>query len=305
MAAWADASGMSTPRPQRIQVSGRSGVTAAAPAKINLNLLVGPVRADGYHPLDSIVAKISLYDTLELQTRNDGRITLDCRGFEYGPPERNLAFRAARLLAEGRDVKGADMLLKKAIPPGMGLGGGSSDAAAALTGLNELWQLHLSESALHALACRLGSDVPLFLAPACVRMTGRGDILEPMAVHAFYVAIILPGFECSTPPVYAAYDRAASPIGPQVDFELLANRPPSAWRDRLTNDLAAPARAICTKLAELWDRVQAHSPAAIHLTGSGSGLFALFDSAADARAFREGLPEDLRAMCVLAENNPW
>lgn len=294
-----------TPPERQIEWQGRGRLAAAAPAKINLNLLVGPARQDGYHPLDSLVAKVSLHDVLELQARNDGRIALDCRGFDCGPMKENLAFRAAALLAEGREVPGADILLRKAIPPGVGLGSGSSDAAAALVALNELWQLGLSGDDLHGLACRAGSDVALFGGPACCRMTGRGESLQPVAIRPFFVALVLPGFQCSTPEVYRAYDRSPSPVGQQIDTALLANQPPSVWRDKLINDLAEPARAICPQLAELWDRLGAHANVPIHMTGSGSGLFALCDTAAEAQAFRANLPADLQSMCVLATGNPW
>jgi len=308
-----DTPGAIAPPQCRIRREADGALVAAAPAKINLNLLVGPPGDDGYHPLDSIVAKISLHDTLELRPRSDGQVTLACTGCGCGPVEENLVMRAATLLADGRDTPGADIALHKAIPAGMGLGGGSSDAAAALAALSELWQLGLSDTDLHALARRLGSDVPLFLGPACSRMTGRGERLAPMAVHPFFVALVLPHFSCSTAEVYRAYDHSPLPIGEQLDAasargprrDVLAAQPPSAWRDKLANDLAAPARQTYPQLADLWDRLAACADVPIHLTGSGSGLFALFDTLADAQTFRSALPADLRAMCVLAVANPW
>lgn len=300
-----DTTGVIAPPERRTWRQDDGLLVAAAPAKINLNLLVGPVRQDGYHPLDSIVAKISLHDTLGLRPRDDGRIELTCSGCDCGPVGENLVSRAAALLAEGRDAGGADILLDKAIPAGMGLGGGSSDAAAALAGLNELWDHHLGDAELHALACRLGSDVPFFLGPACCRMTGRGEILRPISVHPFFVALLLPSFGCNTPDVYRAYDRSPSPIGEQLATDLLAAQPASAWRDKLVNDLAAPARQTYPQLAELWDRLGAQTNVPIHVTGSGSGLFVLCDTAAEARQFRDDLPADLQPMCVLAASNPW
>ena len=308
-----DTPGAAAPPECRIRREADGTLVAAAPAKINLNLLVGPAGDDGYHPLDSIVAKISLHDTLELRLRSDGRVMLTCTGCDCGPVEENLVMRAATLLAVGRDTPGADIMLHKAIPAGMGLGGGSSDAAAALAGLGELWRLGLTEAYSGALARRLGSDVPLFLAPACSRMTGRGEVLQPMAVHPFFVALVLPHFSCSTADVYRTYDRSPSPIGEQLDAgpataprrDLLAAQPPSVWRDKLVNDLARPARQTYPQLAELWDRLAACADVSIHLTGSGSGLFALFDTLADAQAFASALPANLRAMCMLAASNPW
>lgn len=300
-----DTPGAAAPPECRIRREADGALVAAAPAKINLNLLVGPPGDDGYHPLDSIVAKISLHDTLELRPRSDGQVTLACTGCDSGPVEENLVMRAAMLLAGGRDTPGADIALHKAIPAGMGLGGGSSDAAAALAALSELWQLGLGDADSRALARPLGSDVPLFLGPACSRMTGRGERLAPMAIHPFFVALVLPHFSCSTADVYRAYDLSPSPIGEQLDADLLAAQPPSAWRDKLVNDLAEPARQTYPQLAELWDRLAACADVPIQLTGSGSGLFALFDTLADAQAFASALPADLRGMCVLAASNAW
>ena len=116
-----------------------------APAKINLNLLVGPRREDEYHSVDSCIAKISLYDSLQFRRRHDGEITLHCHGLSCGAVEDNLVMRAARMLADLQPVPGVDISLVKNIPSGGGLGGGSSDAACTLAGLNELWGLNLPD----------------------------------------------------------------------------------------------------------------------------------------------------------------
>ncbi len=295
-----------TPPDRRITWDSGGKLTVAAPAKINLNLLVGPLAGDGYHPLDSIVARISLHDVLQLQARTDGQVTLNCGGMECGcVAEDNLVMRAAKLLQADRQTPGADIALAKMIPAGAGLGGGSSDAAAALLGLSELWQLAIGEAELHAMACQLGSDVPLFLSAPASRMTGRGELLASVDVHPFFLVLVLPGFGCPTAAVYRAYDDSPSPIGPQMDLQRLADQPPSAWRDELINDLAAAAMAACPELAELWQRLADSSPVAFRVTGSGSGLFALCDSADEAAALAAALPSDLQAMCICAASNPW
>ncbi len=293
-----------TPAAQRMCRHADGRLTVAAPAKINLNLLVGPAGEDGYHPLDSLVARISLHDTLELRLRDDGEITLACDGFDCGASADNLVMRAAKLLADGRGG-GVDITLSKAIPAGAGLGGGSSDAAAALLGLAELWQLELADAQLHELACQLGSDVPMFLAGPASRMTGRGELLEAITVHPFHLAMFLPSFGCPTPAVYGAYDSSPSAIGEQLDVAALAARPPSAWRDGLANDLSSPAMTVAPQLADLSAKLNACCPSPVYVTGSGSAMFSLCDTAAEAAAMRAGLPAELQAICTLAASNPW
>jgi len=282
-----------------------SGLGFWAPAKINLNLVVGPLGSDGFHPVDSLVAKVTLYDSMEIRTRSDGRVVLDCVGADCGPPEKNLVTRAAKLLADGRDVCGADIKLNKATPPGAGLGGGSSDAAAALRGLNELWSLGYDRAALSGLAAQLGSDVSLFLGPPSARMTGRGERIEPLDVCDFTAVLVLTGLVCSTAEVYGAYDRLGAAESEQIDTSLLSSGPPSAWRDMLGNDLAAAAMSVCPELSALRDRVQSAVDVPVHVTGSGSAMFMLFDDSDQAATAVSGLDADLQDMCEIVGLNPW
>lgn len=253
-----------------------------APGKINLNLLVGAVRADGFHPLDSIVSAVTLYDRIDLRRRTDGQMALQGEGLTCGPDDQNLAFRAARAMQERFGIGGADVSLAKVIPPGKGLGGGSSDAAAVLTGLAELYELDVSAEAIADVGAGLGSDVPLFLGPAGVRMTGRGERVSPMAVHAFLAVLVLPPLMCKTGDVYRAYDADPLPIGAQLSADRVSRARPSQWRCDLRNDLAGPARHVCPALGELQDDLQSAVDAPVHVTGSGSGLFVLCDDATEA-----------------------
>ena len=304
-----------------------------APAKINLNLLVGPRRSDGFHPLDSLVAKVTLYDRIDLYPRLDGHLHLKCASADCGDPEENLALRAARLLREhcldkmgtGTDFKsavaenrsqspfcpGADIELCKNIPPGKGLGGGSSNAATVLLGLSEMWRLNAEPGELSALAAELGSDVPLFLAPSAARMTGRGEILQPINIHPFVAGLFLSDYFCGTADVYRAYDEklgqapipndgiGASPNFPsqsgstrQLDREVLASRPPSQWRHLLVNQLSEAAVAVCPKLGKLWKELRDALPIPMHMSGSGSALFILCDDEAELASMLPRLPEN-------------
>jgi len=289
----------------RVQDAPDGGLELHAPAKINLNLLVGRRRDDGCHDVDSYVAKITLYDRIRLAPRQDGQVRLSCTGIDCGPAESNLAMRAARLLGAGRADLGADILLDKRIPAGAGLGGGSSDAAAVLWGLDRLWGLRLALDYLAQPAAQLGSDVPLFLGGPSCRMRGRGERITPADIQPFFALLILPPLLCPTPAVYRAFDAAVPPVDRQLPANLLADRPPSAWRDRLVNHLGAPARAVCPPLGELWDRLSGDLPAPVHLTGSGSALFVLCDDAEEARSVAAQVPADLRSHGVMVRANPW
>ena len=290
-------------------------IRVAAPAKINLDLLVGPRRADGFHPLDSIVAKVTLYDEITLTPRDDGQITLTCSNADCGPAEKNLAYRAARLLAEnaavgqssGGGVRGVDIALDKHIPPGKGLGGGSSDAAAVLAGLDRLWKLDTPADRLAELAATLGSDVPLLLGPPAARMTGRGEIIEPASLHGFAAVLHMPDFACATADVYRAFDAfddAGLPMSERGEIDLAA-APPSQWRASLRNDLTAAAKAVSKQLSSTLAKLRACTGAPVSMTGSGSAMFVLCDSTAEAQAVAARLPTDLPGQTVIVQPNPW
>jgi 4-diphosphocytidyl-2-C-methyl-D-erythritol kinase len=295
------------PRPRRTRRDDGS-LCLAAPAKLNLDLLVGPRQADGYHPLDSIVAKVTLYDEVVLRPRSDGELRLHVEGADCGPPADNLALRAARGLAQAAGAGcGADILLAKLIPPGRGLGGGSSDAAAVLEGLNELWLLHLPAEALTDLAGRLGSDVPLFLGPPAARMTGRGEELRPVEIHPFVAVLHLPEIACPTGEVYRRFDglAGARPAMAERKDLALGRLPPSRWRARLRNDLAPAALDISPPLRRLVQTLRESTGLPVSLTGSGSAAFVLCDDAREAAEVLRRLPADLAGRSVLVRPNPW
>lgn len=288
------------------------GVRLHAPAKINLNLLVGPARADGFHPLDSYVAKVTLYDRLDVHTRRDGRITLTCEGFDCGRIEDNLALHAAERLAEASHagVGGADIHLVKNIPPRAGLGGGSSDAAAVLRAMTGLWDLDLTGEDLSGLAAELGSDVPLFLAGPAVRMTGRGEHIAEVKLTPLLAVIYLPEESCPTADVYRQFDRQSplepsAPTARQLPATELASSPPSAWRDRLVNDLAAAASAVCPALGRQQRRLRQAVDLPVCLTGSGSALFVLCDDQAEAQRVWHAVDDDMKPRCRLVGGNLW
>ncbi len=279
-----------------------------APAKINLTLRILGRRDDGYHELDSIVAKVTLYDELIFRPRRDGQIRLTCSGLDCGAAEDNLVLRAAKLLPERQ--AGADIELTKRIPAGAGMGGGSSDAAAVLPALNQLWKLNLPRERLITLAEKIGSDVPLFMDGPAVRIRGRGEQVEPAKVHPFTALLYLPESHCSTADVYAAYQSTdytdsifknpqSTIHNPQFE------RHPSHWRGELFNDLQAAAMRVCPPLADIYSRLAEATGLPVHMTGSGSAMFIICNDMPEAQSAAERLPDKMKNRCRIVLLNPW
>jgi 4-diphosphocytidyl-2-C-methyl-D-erythritol kinase len=254
-------------------------------AKLNLTLEVLRRRADGYHELASLVHTIGLADDLhigpadELLTRAEG---LDIEA------DTNLVARAAQLLASATRVRaGAELTLNKGIPIAAGLGGGSSDAATTLVGLNTFWGtgVHLVE--LTQLAAELGSDVPFFVRGGAALMRGRGADLEILpAVQGQWFVIVVPphGVEEKTRRLYAALETTDFASGEVTDRAAQRVRQHLPLiEDHLVNAFTRPARAIFPGLSQAWTQVEAVCARRFFLSGAGPALFALATDRADAR----------------------
>jgi 4-diphosphocytidyl-2-C-methyl-D-erythritol kinase len=174
-------------------------LTLKAPAKINWFLKVLGLRDDGFHEIQSLIQKVTLYDILTFEPAEDLVLTTS-QDTGSVPPEQNLVYKTAMLLKEKCGVaNGAHIHLEKIIPMASGLGGGSSDAAAALTGLNKLWRLNLSQEKLHDFAGQLGSDVPVFLYSSPAFVEGRGEKITPIKTSVqFDILIVKPDVSVST-----------------------------------------------------------------------------------------------------------
>ncbi|MCU0946312.1 MAG: 4-(cytidine 5'-diphospho)-2-C-methyl-D-erythritol kinase [Rubritepida sp.] len=268
----------------------------AAPAKVNLFLHVTGRRADGYHLLDSLAVFGPAADTLAAEEAPALGLALDGPfGAALAAEEDNLVLRAARALAAaaGRAPHVA-LRLTKALPVASGIGGGSADAAAALRLLNRAWGAGLGEPALMALAAPLGADVPVCVPSRPARMSGVGEVIGPAPrLPPCGLLLANPGLPLATPAVFRA--RAASGAGFTPPAAL-----PAAWPDaaamaadlaRLTNDLEAPAIALCPPIAEVLAALTALPGARLaRMSGSGATCFALFDTPAEAEAAAAALP---------------
>jgi 4-diphosphocytidyl-2-C-methyl-D-erythritol kinase len=262
------------------------GLTIETPAKINLSLRVLGRRPDGFHDLESVVAAVSLFDTLSIEPAP--RLELTCDALDVPADDSNLVMRAARALAAHCGVReGASLGLTKRIPAGRGFGGGSSDAAAALSGLNTLWRCGLGPKDLAAVGAKVGSDVPLFFGAAVAVVRGRGELIEPVhGLHAaWHVALVWPDFGLPTSEVYAAYDRLPPADGLRpAATEILARfgAAPAVARDALVNDLEPAADVVRAGRLDVRAVLEGAGAAAVGMTGSGSAYFALAADLAEA-----------------------
>lgn len=260
-----------------------------ANAKVNWALSVLGKREDGYHELDMVMQSVTLCDTLSIQPADS--LLLRVRGAPVPASEKNLVLRAAKALQTFCGVSyGAEFLLKKRIPIGGGLGGGSADAAATLLGLNMLWDLRLNEKELMQLALSCGADVPFCLHGGAARVGGIGEKLQPFSsAHTHPLVIVQPCRGLSTPSVFSAFDALqhppSNPDCGQV-VRALAHGDAKALATSMGNVLeaaAVPARPEISACAQALEHFGALSA---QMTGSGSAVIALFADAAAAESAR-------------------
>jgi 4-diphosphocytidyl-2-C-methyl-D-erythritol kinase len=245
-----------------------------APAKLNLFLHVTGRRADGYHLLETVFQFVDLADSIDLRLRDDGSIR------RLGPPDDippdiDLTIRAGRALQTATGCRlGADIVLRKRIPMGAGLGGGSSDAATVLLGLNRLWNLRLSRRDLLRLAAPLGADVPVFVFGRNAYATGIGDRLQPIALPQRWFVLVMPPVSVATEGVFQDPEltRNTKPIT-LLGFSKRA--PALGGRNDLQPVVLARQHAVKAALAAL----EAGSPpsASARMTGSGACVFAAME----------------------------
>ncbi|MBF0417411.1 MAG: 4-(cytidine 5'-diphospho)-2-C-methyl-D-erythritol kinase [Magnetococcales bacterium] len=253
------------------------GTTAQylAPAKVNLALRVVGRRADGYHLLESWMVFFPLYDQLTV-TVTDGLLSLHCDPPVTEAVEKNLVWRAARLLAESYAVScGAHLELLKKIPHGAGLGGGSSDAALTLMVLNRLWDLHLDVATLIELGVSLGADVPFFLGGRAAWVGGIGERLIPFPESPVgALVLVFPGEGVATGPVFQRLNGRFPARGNALGM------PRAGWIVGLENDLESPALEIAPVIGQARTALRDAGARATLMSGSGSTVFGVFEDGA-------------------------
>jgi 4-diphosphocytidyl-2-C-methyl-D-erythritol kinase len=249
-----------------------------APAKINLSFRIKGRRADGFHEIESLMAPVSLADRLTIERAGDeGRIRFSCDDPSLPVGDDNLVVRAARLFQETTRISaGLRIVLEKKVPHGAGLGGGSSDAASTLLGLNELFATGLDQKKLLELGAQLGSDVPFFIVRSPAMCRGRGEIVDPTTLAGrFQLLLVKPAFGVPTPWAYGRWKESREIPG--VDYS-----PQELGGVRFVNDLERPVFEKYVFLAYLktWLREQPGVGAAL-LSGSGSTVLAVLRESAD------------------------
>ena len=255
-----------------------------APAKLNLFLHVTGRRADGYHLLETVFQFVDLADTIDLRLRDDGQVR------RLGPPDDipediDLTVRAARALQAATNCAlGVDITLRKRIPMGAGLGGGSSDAATVLLGLNRLWGLGLPRQELLRIATPLGADVPVFVFGRNAYATGIGDRLQAIDLPQRWFVLVMPPVSVATEGVFKdpKLTRDTEPITISGFSELA---PALGGRNDLQPVVLARQHAVKAALAAL----EAESPpsASARMTGSGACVFAAMQSLEEAQKIAE------------------
>ena len=252
-------------------------------AKINLSLRVLGLRADGYHELQNVFQSIALHDTLTIRAAR-GPFRLTCDDPDCPSDDTNLIWRAAERLwaVSGRrgSVRDISVDLVKRIPRQAGLGGGSSDAAAALRALGRLW--HVDEARLWATAAEVGADVPFFLEGGTALGLERGDRLFPLIDYpAAWVVLVLPSFGVSTKEAFGWWDASRdAAVGRPVEGRRRRGAPERGARQmfELVNDLEAPVASHHPQIARLVRALRKTGASHAALTGSGSAVFGLFSS---------------------------
>ncbi len=263
------------------------------PAKINLGLHIHGKREDGFHELETIFQMVSLYDDVELELLSSG-IKLECDMPGVPTDDTNLVCKAALLLRQSYQVegKGVSIRLKKKIPFGAGLGGGSGNAAGVLMGLNRLWDLNIEREKLLALATELGSDVPFFLTSPCALGMGRGEqlkVLKPCA--KFQVLLVFPGFPVATSWVYQNLKLKLTKRENNISIlrKNLSLSDITSLGSRLYNDLEPVVIQRFPEVQVVKDELRAWGALGVLLSGSGSTVFGIFDDPEKARVACAGL----------------
>lgn len=264
--------------------------TYKAPAKLNLGLKVVGKRPDGYHLLKTVFCLIDLYDEITILINNKSSNIQLLNHTQDWAAESDLVIKASKLLQQHTKCNlGASIEVKKRIPHGGGMGGGSSDAATTLMALNQLWNTNLSKNELMDLGIQLGADVPFFILEENAYAEGIGEILTPIKIPQKYFVLILPEFNISTKEVFSkvnlTYDNTIINITPQT----LLNT--------LENDIEIAARGLEPRLESIFqDLAKYHANA--RMTGSGSTIYLCYDDYNTAKKVAEELKFKYNAFLI-------
>jgi 4-diphosphocytidyl-2-C-methyl-D-erythritol kinase len=288
-----------------MQIERQAGaLVMQAPAKVNLFLEVLAKRPDGYHDIETLMVAVNLFDTLKLREEPGGDIKLTCKHPDLSTGSDNLVIRAAALLKQQTGCeKGARIRLTKRIPLAAGLAGGSSDAAATLFGLNQLWKLGLTRARLTDLAKDLGSDVAFFFSAPAAWCTGRGERVIPLKLGRplwFVLAVLPKGL--STARVYGGLQVPEDPLGGTEIRRAVEAGKVTEIGHRLHNRLQTVAQRLCPAIGTVSQRLAQLEPVGVLMSGSGPSVYALCRNHGEAvriaRQSRHGLKGEASVLLV-------
>ena len=248
------------------------------PAKVNLGLKVLYKRPDGYHEIDTCMVPVPLCDVLEIVPSDTFQFVQSGLTVESGD-ENNLCVKAFRLLKKTVDFPNVYIHLRKQIPMGAGLGGGSADAAYVLKGINELFQLNLAVETLESLAAQLGSDCPFFIQNIPQIASGRGEVLTPIQLDlkGYYIKIVNPGIHSNTAKAYQemVFSDAKNSVKNTLGSSL------NAWKNTLVNDFEKSLFKHYPVLSGIKELLYQEGAIYASMSGSGSTLYGLFEKMPD------------------------
>jgi len=288
------------------------GLVVLAPAKINLSLLIARKRTDGFHEIETVMAKIDWCDEVLVQPGRQAGIELVCEGPQWAPAgEDNLVYQAAKSLLESCGLA-ADIGIKltKNIPAGTGLGSASSDAAATLIGVNHYLELGLDKKELCKLAARLGSDVAFFLNGPLAFCTGKGEKIKNLdEIFNFTAILILPDVSISTKKVYANYKhnrQLYKKLNIRIKDYISKNRIDLLVK-MCANMLAESCFDLERSLAELKKTIESLGIGPCCLSGSGSAMFCIVESGdeGEANECMRVLAENIGCKSIIVRNSRW
>ena len=253
-------------------------------AKINLGLNVTEKRADGYHNIETVMYPIPLCDILEIIPSGSEETTLTISGIDIpGSPDKNICLKAIDLftLHSSSPTLHSSLFtlhLHKQIPPGSGLGGGSSDGAYTLKMLNDMMETGLQEERLIRLAGQLGSDCPFFIRNRPAFATGRGEVLEEISpgLHGYHLALVIPPVHVSTAEAYSMI----TPVKPVISTRDVVALPVNEWKGMLINDFEGPVMARYPEISAVKERLYELGALYASMSGSGSAVYGLFENPA-------------------------
>jgi 4-diphosphocytidyl-2-C-methyl-D-erythritol kinase len=288
------------------------GLLVLAPAKINLSLLIAGKRPDGFHEIETIMAKIDWYDEILIQPGLQNGIELICRGPNWAPAgDDNLVYKAAKILLESHSpMPDVRIILTKNVPAGTGLGSASSDAAATLIGINHYFKLDLDPKYLFEAAAKLGSDVAFFLDGPLAFCTRKGEKIKKInQIFNFLALLILPDISVSTKKVYANYRhnrQLYKKLNIRIKNHILKNKIDLVVK-MCTNMLAESCFDLEESLAELKKNIESLGIGPCCLSGSGSAMFCIIDSGDENKAMESmrKLADKIGCKSIIVRNNRW